>query len=67
MEPEGSLPCSQEATFGPYPDPDESIPPFFPKEVLRVVNLKQYVYCNVTLCKFTEHCRRFHYILLMFF
>jgi hypothetical protein len=24
MEPEGSLPCSQQPTAGPYPEPDES-------------------------------------------
>jgi hypothetical protein len=26
MEPEDSLPCSQESAKGPYPEPDESSP-----------------------------------------
>jgi hypothetical protein len=26
MEPEGSLPCSQEPFAGPYPEPDQSSP-----------------------------------------
>jgi hypothetical protein len=28
MEPEGSLPCSQEPSIGPYPDPDKSSPSY---------------------------------------
>jgi hypothetical protein len=27
MEPEGSLPCSQKPTIGPYPEPAESSSP----------------------------------------
>jgi hypothetical protein len=26
MDPEGSLPCSQEISIGPYPEPDQSNP-----------------------------------------
>jgi len=31
MEPEGSLPCLQDPTIGPYSEQDVSIPPYFCK------------------------------------
>jgi hypothetical protein len=34
MEPEGSLPCSQEPSTGPYPEPDQSTPYFLPSSLL---------------------------------
>jgi hypothetical protein len=29
MEPEGSLPCSQEPAIGPHPEPDVHTTPFY--------------------------------------
>jgi hypothetical protein len=37
MEPEGSLPYSQEPSTGPYPEPDQSSP-YHP--ILRVLRLR---------------------------
>jgi hypothetical protein len=38
MEPESSLPCSQEPSTGPYPEPDQSGP-------YRPILYK--IYCNI--------------------
>jgi len=40
MEPEGSLPCLQQPTTGPYPDLDESnshLPPYLPDILSNII------------------------------
>jgi hypothetical protein len=51
MEPEGSLPCSQEPTIGPYPEPDQSSPYYcihFSKIHLNIILHLIYVYLVVS-------------------
>jgi hypothetical protein len=37
MEPEGSLPCSQEPSTAPYPEPDQSSPSYFSKSHFNII------------------------------
>jgi hypothetical protein len=62
MEPGGSLPCSQEPSTGPYPEPDQSNPSYLSKlryinhkynvgfEVLTMAVMKHGIFWDITPC-----------------
>jgi hypothetical protein len=61
MEPKGSLPCSQQPSNGPHPEPDESNPtfqPYFSKihfnAILPSTPVVDYLFSRVTVHKFNE-------------
>jgi hypothetical protein len=51
MEPEGSLPCSQELSTGPYPEPDRSNPYYSILSLYDNKSLPQILFPFV-LCRF---------------
>jgi hypothetical protein len=50
MEPESSLPCSQEPSTDPYPEPDESNP-YHPISLRSILMLKKAVFWDVAPCR----------------
>jgi hypothetical protein len=51
MEPEGSLPCSQGPSTGPYPEPDQSNPHHPISKATETKSAAQYI-CGTTVRSF---------------